>query len=118
MAESNVCAHESRIARTNGFNLLGEIAAAAKGSPQPSPSVGSELTVEVLKCIFDVTDTLVIKPIPTATSFTPALDHAAGGGYEVVGQQRSPGYDLSGVGRPMIYRWSDDVRGQVKKLFP
>jgi hypothetical protein len=42
----------------------------------------------------------------------------ATGGYAVVGQQRSPGYELSGVGKPMIYRWSDDVRGQVKKLFP
>jgi hypothetical protein len=40
------------------------------------------------------------------------------GGFLVVGQQRSPGYELSGVGKPLIYRWSDDVRGQVRKLFP
>ena len=40
------------------------------------------------------------------------------GRFSVVGQQRSPGYELAGVGKPFIYRWSDDVRGQVKKLFP
>jgi hypothetical protein len=40
------------------------------------------------------------------------------GGFAVVGQQRSPGYELAGVGKPLIYRWSDDVRGQVQKLFP
>lgn len=38
------------------------------------------------------------------------------GGFVVVGQQRSPGYELAGAGQPHIYRWSDDVRGQVNKL--
>jgi len=68
---------------------------------------------------------LTVTNLPETTGFDGDGDYLlmlrpdpAGGGYEVVGQQRSPGYDLSGVGRPMIYRWSDDVRGQVKKLFP
>lgn len=34
----------------------------------------------------------------------------------VVGQQRSPGTDLSGVGKPLVYPWSDDVRKQEEKL--
>jgi hypothetical protein len=38
--------------------------------------------------------------------------------YFVVGQQRSPGFDLAGVGKPTIYPWSADVRTQVKILFP
>lgn len=36
----------------------------------------------------------------------------------LVGQQRSPGNDLAGVGPPLIYRWSDDVRKQADKLKP
>ncbi|MFO0824155.1 MAG: hypothetical protein U0792_13755 [Gemmataceae bacterium] len=36
----------------------------------------------------------------------------------IVGQQRSPGNDLSGVGKPLIYPWSDDVRVQAEKLKP
>ena len=36
--------------------------------------------------------------------------------YSVVGQQRSPGNDLAGVGKPAIYRWNDDVRKQVERL--
>ncbi len=34
----------------------------------------------------------------------------------VVGQLRSPGNDLSGVGKPAIYRWNEDVRKQYEKL--
>jgi hypothetical protein len=36
----------------------------------------------------------------------------------VVGQQRSPGNDLAGVGKPLIYPWNDDVRKQAEKLRP
>jgi len=36
----------------------------------------------------------------------------------VVGQQRSPGNDLAGVGKPLIYPWNDDVRQQAEKLRP
>lgn len=40
------------------------------------------------------------------------------GGFYVVGPQRSPGYDLGGAGRPVIYKWSADVQAQAKRLFP
>jgi len=76
---------DSGMARQYGFNVLREIGKAARGTPQPDPSVGSRLTFEVLKCIFDVSDTLVIKPRPTATSFIKPLDHAHGGAYGVRG---------------------------------
>jgi hypothetical protein len=36
--------------------------------------------------------------------------------FVVVGQQRSPGNDLTGVGRSAIYRWNDDVRKQFEVL--
>lgn len=36
--------------------------------------------------------------------------------FVVVGQQRSPGNDLAGVGPPLVYRWSDDVRKQFERL--
>jgi hypothetical protein len=36
--------------------------------------------------------------------------------FTVVGQQRSPGNDLTGVGKPIIYRWSDDVRKEYESL--
>lgn len=38
------------------------------------------------------------------------------GGWGVVGQQRSPGNDLSGFGPPLIYPWTDDVRKQAEAL--
>jgi hypothetical protein len=38
--------------------------------------------------------------------------------FRVVGQQRSPGYEIGGVGKSHIYRWSDDVKAQAKKLLP
>ena len=40
------------------------------------------------------------------------------GTFYLVGQQRSPGFDLAGVGAPTIYPWSDDVRAQAKRLWP
>jgi len=34
----------------------------------------------------------------------------------VVGQQRSPGNDLAGVGPPLIYPWTDRLRKQFEEL--
>ena len=36
--------------------------------------------------------------------------------FTVVGQQRSPGNDLAGVGKPLVYLWSDDMRRQFETL--
>lgn len=38
--------------------------------------------------------------------------------FVVVGQLRSPGNDLTGVGKPAIYRWSEEVRKQYEVLHP
>lgn len=38
--------------------------------------------------------------------------------FYLVGQQRSPGEHMEGIGPPMIYRWGPDVQAQVKRLFP
>jgi len=34
----------------------------------------------------------------------------------IVGQQRSPGNDLAGVGKPLVYPWTEDVRKQAEKF--
>jgi hypothetical protein len=37
--------------------------------------------------------------------------------YVVVGQQRSPGYEMAGVGPPVVYPNKPDVHAQAAKLF-
>jgi hypothetical protein len=69
------------LARTNGFNLMREIAAASKEGATGFDN-GSNLTRETLKCIFDVTDTNIVKGFATL-SFVDPLKRAAGGGYDV-----------------------------------
>ena len=78
---------DSGIARTNAFNILAEIASRSKDDPQPSAAAGSALAVEVLECVFDVTDEEdVIKPKPTSPDyFTAALSRTDGGAFEVRG---------------------------------
>jgi hypothetical protein len=36
--------------------------------------------------------------------------------FAVMGQQRSPGHDIAGVGPPLVYRATDDVRNQFAKM--
>ncbi|HEY2908747.1 MAG TPA: hypothetical protein VGI99_00785 [Gemmataceae bacterium] len=38
--------------------------------------------------------------------------------FAVVGPQRSPGYEVTSEGHPLIYRMSEQVRSQAKSLFP
>jgi hypothetical protein len=38
--------------------------------------------------------------------------------YWVVGKQRSPGYESISENKAHVYRWSDDVKAQAKKLLP
>ena len=80
------------VAQTNAFNILAEIATRSKDSPQPSASAGSALAVEVLECVFDVTDEEnVIQPEPTSAGyFTAALSRTDGGVFEVRGGPDDP----------------------------
>jgi hypothetical protein len=77
----NALPNDAPTARTNGFNLMREIAIAAKAGAA-NFSAGSDLTRETLKCIFNVNDTNVVKGFATL-SFVDPLKHAAGGGYDV-----------------------------------
>lgn len=53
-------------------------------------------------------DPVVVTARPDGPTLTP---------YLVVGQQRSPAYEMAGVGPPMIYANTRDVHGQATKLF-
>jgi hypothetical protein len=85
-----LAANQPATAQTNGFNILREIALAAKGTPQPTASTGSALAVETLRCIVEVTSTDVIEATPGLDFFVEELNHAAGGGFEVRGGLGNP----------------------------
>ncbi len=90
-------------AKTNGFNILREIALAAKGTPQPPATTGSALAVETLRCIVEVTDTEVIEATPGLDFFVEELNHAAGGGFEVRGGPGDPtGPVQAAAGSPFV----------------
>jgi hypothetical protein len=38
--------------------------------------------------------------------------------YSVVGSLRSPGYEVPGNARPVIYKLNDTVKAQIRKLYP
>jgi hypothetical protein len=78
---ANLPSEDSTVARTHGFNLMREVAAAAKEGATKFDD-GSELTRETLKCIFDVTDTNVVIGF-ASLSFATQLNPAIGGAYEV-----------------------------------
>jgi hypothetical protein len=119
-----LAASQAAAAETQGFNVLREIASAAKGAPQPPAATGSALAVETLRCIVEVTDTNVIKPAsPGLTFFIPALDHDAGGGFEVRGGAGDPTAPvqadagtsplvISGIAPPQGGSWDASLDGQ------
>jgi hypothetical protein len=116
--------NDTLTAQTNGFNILREIALAAKGSPQPPAATGSALAVETLRCIVEVTDTNVIKPASPALSFfTNSLNHDAGGGFEVRGGSGDPTVAvqadsgtspkvIAGIAPPKDSTWAAALDGQ------
>lgn len=83
-----------------------------------SPAVGTELYVMNISDAkgFDgpgeylllLTDNLNPREMPLNGKNLPMRS--------LVGMQRSPGYELSGTGGPLIYRMSDGVRAQFQKL--
>jgi hypothetical protein len=109
--------------------IVAEVEAAQDGKPSMrakvvesltpnGPQPGTELLVSNLSEVrgFDGVGQylLLLKPdSPFARDMGNPEDLSS---YAVVGQQRSPGNDLMGVGKPAIYRWNDDVRKQYEKL--
>ncbi len=64
---------------------------------------------------------LEVQNLPQARGYTGPGQYLLyltqrGGAWRITGQQRSPGSDLTGVGDPLIYPWSEDVRKQAEKL--
>jgi hypothetical protein len=110
------------------FGVVAEVECAPDGKPlvrtkvvesltEGGPKPGTELLVPNL---YDVRGfegpgpyLLLLKPEPFAANPGNPPD---GNVYDLVGQLRSPGNDLTGIGKPAIYRWNDDVRMQYDRL--
>ena len=117
-------AGQAAAAETQGFNVLREIASAAKGTPQPPAATGSSLAVETLRCIVEVTDTNVIKPAsPGLDFFINPLNHDGGGGFEVRGGAGDPTTPvqadagtspvvIAGIAPPQGSTWTAVLGGQ------
>jgi hypothetical protein len=118
------------LAQRKGFDILAEIADAAKQSPQPPAATGSQLAVETLECMFeDLDDPDVIEAVPGADFFTDALTRP-GGGFEVRGGVGDPtGPVLAFGGNPVVAiagiappepaseTWWDESLGDQRVLF-
>jgi hypothetical protein len=97
--------------------VVAELGANPDGAPTTQATVVERLTKDAPEGAVEVVN------LPDARGFAGPgryllLLTMERGKYVVVGQQRSPGNDVSGVGKPMIYPWTDDVRKQAEKLIP
>jgi hypothetical protein len=111
------------------YAVVAEVSAGTEGKPAAQPRV-----IEVIAGDGPPANTiLLVANLPEAKGFTgpgqylllltpdPSVGRVVIDGkdlpaYAVVGQQRSPGYDLANVGPPMIYPVSDDVKAQAERL--
>lgn len=103
-----------------GSFVVAHVRAQAEGKPASRVKVGEVLHGKELAPGAEID----VANLPDAHGFDGDGDYLlllrdpSAGGFSVVGQQRSPGYELAGAGKPLIYRWSEDVKGQVMKLLP
>lgn len=105
------------------YPLVGEVKAAPDGTPQARVRVVGAFPRPGLPPPTENTE-IDVFGLPEAVGFEGdgpyllllAKDEASARFY-LVGQQRSPGYELGNVGRPFVYRWSPDVQAQAEKLF-
>jgi hypothetical protein len=83
-----------------------------------SPAQGTTLFVTNLSAAqgFDGPGQYLLLLVPDTRPRFARPEDPVGAPFAVVGQQRSPGNDLYGVGKPLIYRWTDGVRKQYEKL--
>jgi len=83
-----------------------------------SPAKGTALFVTNLPAAqgFDGPGEYLLLLVPDTRPHFARPEGPIGAPFAIVGQLRSPGNDLSGVGRPFVYRWTDSVRRQYEKL--
>jgi len=87
---------------------------------EASPTPGTEIYVANLPDTkgFDGPGQYLLLLNPDAAGRTVPVNGKELPLYSVVGLQRSPGYELAASGSPVIYRMTEEVRAQVKKLYP
>jgi hypothetical protein len=108
-----------------------EVTAGADGKPAPevkvteaftpgAPSVGSEIYVVNLADArgYDGPGQYLLLLNGNSTGRAIPINGKDVPLYSIVGMQRSPGYELAGVGSATIYKMTNEVRAQVKQLFP
>ncbi len=111
------------------FVVIAEVKARDDGKPSPivsvveplspgAPAAGSEQYITNLPQSTGFTETgrYLLLLIPDADLTMLRTDGPQTMPFVVVGQQRSPAYDLAGVGPPMIYPDSPEVRKQAEAL--
>lgn len=82
-----------------------------------APAAGTDIFVSNLpEAKFDGEGRYLLLVIPDPTIRFARTDGPPLPTFAVVGQQRSPGTDLTNVGPPLIYPWTEDVRKQAEKL--
>ena len=86
--------------------------------PGGTPAAGSECEVKNLQDVrgFEGKGQYLLLLIPDPNSFRNPTDPDTLSKYYLVDQQRSPGSDVTGVGKPAIYHWNEDIRKQYEKL--
>lgn len=112
------------------LGLVGEVKAGAEGKAsqfvtvvepltEGSPAAGTEIFVRNLpEATFRGPGPYLLLLAPDPSLVFVRTDGPRLPAFLVVGQQRSPGNDLAGVGPPLIYPWTDDVRKQAERLVP
>ncbi len=98
--------------------VVAELTANPDGTPAPNAVIVNKLWGDA-----PADGTIEVLNLTGARGFTGSGQYllylgSHQGVWLVVGQQRSPGNDLTGVGAPLIYPWTDDVREQAEKLKP
>ncbi len=83
---------QSATARERGFDIMVEIGKASRSGSPPDPSEGRDLTVALIRCMYNATSATEFPnfPDPTIYNFAAALNWSAGGGYWVRGGSSDP----------------------------
>jgi hypothetical protein len=113
---------QSATARERGYDIMVEIGKASRSGSPPDPSDGRDLTVGLIRCMFNATSATEFPnfPDPTIYDFAAALNWSTGGGYWIRGGAsdsetpalaRSGTSNVSGIAPPappttlVAYKW-------------